>query len=87
MIVYISVNLFYVVFSIEFIFDIVICICFNVVWFIGLILVGLSGLIVVLVVFIEGGGGYLVMGWIIGSIVVIIMLFCCWGLVFYVKWV
>ena len=53
--------------------------------FTGSILAGLSGLIVASIVLQDGGGGYLLMGRITGTIAAVATLLCCYGLAPFAK--
>ncbi|AII48616.1 GPH family sugar transporter [Synechococcus sp. KORDI-52] len=82
---YTSVNLPYAALSTELTPDTAIRTRLNAARFTGSILAGLSGLIVASVVLSDGGGGYLAMGRITGSIAAAATLLCCWGLAPYAK--
>ncbi len=53
--------------------------------FTGSITAGTMGLLVAFLMFREGGGGYVLMGQITGTIAVTATLLCCWGLAPYAK--
>ena len=82
---YTSVNLPYAALSTELTPDTALRTRLNAARFSGSILAGLSGLIVASVVLTDGGGGYLAMGRITGSIAAATTLLCCWGLAPYAK--
>ena len=82
---YTSVNLPYAALSTELTTDTAIRTRLNAARFTGSILAGLSGLIVASVVLTDGGGGYLAMGRITGTIASVTTLLCCWGLAPYAK--
>ena len=77
---YTSVNLPYAALSTELTPDTAMRTRLNAARFTGSILAGLSGLIVASVVLTDGGGGYLAMGRITGTIAAVATLACCWGL-------
>ena len=77
---YTSVNLPYAALSTELTPNTAIRTRLNAARFTGSILAGLSGLIVASVVLSDGGGGYLRMGQITGTIAAATTLLCCWGL-------
>ena len=82
---YTSVNLPYAALSTELTTDTAMRTRLNAARFTGSILAGLSGLIVASVVLSDGGGGYLAMGRITGTIASAATLLCCWGLAPYAK--
>ena len=82
---YTSVNLPYAALSTELTTDTAIRTRLNAARFTGSILAGLSGLVVASVVLSDGGGGYLAMGRITGTIASVATLLCCWGLAPYAK--
>ncbi len=82
---YTSVNLPYAALGTELTPDTAIRTRLNAARFTGSILAGLSGLIVASLVLTDGGGGYLAMGRITGSIAAATTLLCCWGLAPYTK--
>ena len=82
---YTSVNLPYAALSTELTPNTAIRTRLNAARFTGSILAGLSGLIVASVVLSDGGGGYLRMGQITGTIAAATTLLCCWGLAPYAK--
>ena len=82
---YTSVNLPYAALSTELTPNTAIRTRLNAARFTGSILAGLSGLIVASVVLADGGGGYLRMGQITGTIAAATTLLCCWGLAPYAK--
>ena len=82
---YTSVNLPYAALSTELTPSTAIRTRLNAARFTGSILAGLSGLIVASVVLTDGGGGYLRMGQITGTIASVTTLLCCWGLAPFAK--
>ena len=82
---YTSVNLPFAALSTELTPDTAIRTRLNAARFTGSIMAGLSGLIVASLVLSDGGGGYLAMGRITGSIAATTTLLCCWGLAPYAK--
>ena len=82
---YTSVNLPYAALSTELTPDTAMRTRLNAARFTGSILAGLSGLIVASVVLTDGGGGYLAMGRITGTIAAVATLACCWGLAPFAK--
>ena len=82
---YTSVNLPFAALSTELTPDTAIRTRLNAARFTGSILSGLSGLIVASLVLRDGGGGYMVMGRITGTIAAVATLACCWGLAPFAK--
>ena len=82
---YTSVNLPYAALSTELTSNTAIRTRLNAARFTGSILAGLSGLIVASVALTDGGGGYLLMGQITGTIAAATTLLCCWGLAPFAK--
>jgi GPH family glycoside/pentoside/hexuronide:cation symporter len=82
---YTSVNLPYAALSTELTPDTAIRTRLNAARFTGSITAGTMGLLVAYLVLREGGGGYLLMGQITGTIAAVATLLCCWGLAPYAK--
>ena len=82
---YTSVNLPYAALSTELTQDTATRTRLNAARFTGSILAGLSGLIVASLVLTDGGGGYMAMGRITGTIAAVATLISCWGLAPYAK--
>ena len=82
---YTSVNLPYAALSTELTLDTAIRTRLNAARFTGSITAGTMGLLVAYLVLREGGGGYLLMGQITGTIAAVATLLCCWGLAPYAK--
>ena len=82
---YTSVNLPYAALSTELTQDTATRTRLNAARFTGSILAGLSGLIVASLVLTDGGGGYVAMGRITGTIAAVATLISCWGLAPYAK--
>ena len=82
---YTSVNLPYAALSTELSPDTAIRTRLNAARFTGSITAGTMGLLVAYLVLREGGGGYLLMGQITGTIAAVATLLCCWGLAPYAK--
>ena len=82
---YTSVNLPYAALSTELTPDTAIRTRLNAARFTGSITAGTMGLLVAYLVLREGGGGYLLMGQITGTIAAVATLICCWGLAPYAK--
>jgi GPH family glycoside/pentoside/hexuronide:cation symporter len=77
---YTGVNLPYAALSTELTADTAIRTRLNAARFTGSILAGTIGLLVAFLVLREGGGGYILMGQIAGTIAACTTLLCCWGL-------
>ena len=82
---YTSVNLPYAALSTELTQNTATRTRLNAARFTGSILAGLSGLIVASLVLTDGGGGYVAMGRITGTIAAVATLISCWGLAPYAK--
>ena len=82
---YTGVNLPYAALSTELTTDTAIRTRLNAARFTGSILAGTMGLVVAFLVLREGGGGYILMGQIAGTIAAITTLLCCWGLAPFAK--
>ena len=82
---YTSVNLPYAALSTELTPDTAIRTRLNAARFTGSIMAGTMGLLIAVFVLREGGGGYLLMGQITGTIAAVATLLCCWGLAPYAK--
>ena len=82
---YTGVNLPYAALSTELTADTAIRTRLNAARFTGSIMAGTMGLLIAVFVLREGGGGYLLMGQITGTIAAVATLLCCWGLAPYAK--
>ena len=82
---YTSVNLPFAALSTELTPNTAIRTRLNAARFTGSITAGTMGLLVASLVLREGGGGYLLMGQITGTIAAVATLLCCWGLAPYAK--
>lgn len=82
---YTGVNLPYAALSTELTADTAIRTRLNAARFTGSILAGTIGLLVAFLVLREGGGGYILMGQIAGTIAACTTLLCCWGLAPFAK--
>ena len=82
---YTGVNLPYAALSTELTADTAIRTRLNAARFTGSILAGTIGLLVAILVLREGGGGYILMGQIAGTIAACPTLLCCWGLAPFAK--
>jgi GPH family glycoside/pentoside/hexuronide:cation symporter len=82
---YTGVNLPYAALSTELTTDTAIRTRLNAARFTGSILAGTLGLLVAFLVLREGGGGYILMGQIAGTIAACTTLLCCWGLAPFAK--
>jgi GPH family glycoside/pentoside/hexuronide:cation symporter len=82
---YTGVNLPYAALSTELTADTSIRTRLNAARFTGSILAGTIGLLVAFLVLREGGGGYILMGQIAGTIAACTTLLCCWGLAPFAK--
>ena len=82
---YTGVNLPYAALSTELTTDTAIRTRLNAARFTGSILAGTMGLVVAFLVLREGGGGYILMGQIAGTIAAVTTLLCCWGLAPFAK--
>jgi GPH family glycoside/pentoside/hexuronide:cation symporter len=82
---YTGVNLPYAALSTELTTDTAIRTRLNAARFTGSILAGTIGLLVAFLVLREGGGGYILMGQIAGTIAAITTMLCCWGLAPFAK--
>lgn len=82
---YTGVNLPYAALSTELTTNTAIRTRLNAARFTGSILAGTIGLLVAFLVLREGGGGYILMGRISGTIAAVTTLLCCWGLAPFAK--
>ena len=82
---YTGVNLPYAALSTELTTDTAIRTRLNAARFTGSILAGAMGLVVAVLVLREGGGGYILLGQISGTIAAVTTLLCCWGLAPFAK--